>query len=168
MDVLTQTQNCKRKTCLAHDETVRKWDWSGLSLKVTNRNCARLYLFHFELGIKQNKNVLKHVTMRMFWIAPRVLWRDAVEEKQRERTVSEEEVCADRERIHAVLLQQGRCEFPAALTQYNCTVRQKREKNWPVTMHHVGKAWWCFVRNANQSHNIQILGVIFKSPMCNI
>lgn len=109
---------------------------------VTNQNRARFYHFHFELEIKKNKNVFKRVTVWMFWIVPRVLWRDAVEEKQRERTVSEEEVCAGRERIHAVLLQQGRCEFPAALTQYNCTVRQKGKKNEPVTMHQVGKAWW--------------------------
>lgn len=100
----------------------------------------------------------------MFWIALRVLWRDAVEEKQREWTVSEEEVCAGRERVHTVLLQQGRCEFPAALTQYNCSVRQKGENNVlePVTMHQVCKARWWLVWNANQSHNILILSVIFK------
>lgn len=56
------------------------------------------------------------VTEWIFWIESRVLWRDAVEEKEREPTVSEEEVCTDRERIYPVLLQQGKCEFPAALT----------------------------------------------------
>lgn len=37
-----------------------------------------------------------------------------MEEKEGQHTVSEEEVCAERERIYPVLLHQGKCEFPAA------------------------------------------------------
>lgn len=44
-----------------------------------------------------------------------------MEEREREHTFSEEEVCAVRERIYPDLLQQGKCEFPAALSQLNCT-----------------------------------------------
>lgn len=44
-----------------------------------------------------------------------------MEEREREHTVSEEEVCTVRERIHPDLLQQRKCESTAALTQLNCT-----------------------------------------------
>lgn len=54
---------------------------------------------------------LDRVTEAKFWIKFRILWRDAVEERERENAVSEEEVCAGRERIFSVLLQQGKCEF---------------------------------------------------------
>lgn len=44
-----------------------------------------------------------------------------MEKGEGEHTVPEEEVCAGRERIHPVLLQQGECGFFTALTQPNHT-----------------------------------------------
>ena len=57
-----------------------------------------------------------------FCFITRFLWRDALEEREREHTVSEEEVRTVRERIYSDLLQQGKCVFPAALTHLICTV----------------------------------------------
>lgn len=96
-------QNCARKTHSLHNEPSRKWNLATVSL--SNQKVFILSETFFL------------IPLWLSWIHTRVLWRNTVEERQRQHTVSEEKVRAVGERIHPELLQQRRCEFPAALTQ---------------------------------------------------